>query len=364
MEQKNKLQVEIVKQYPGQLQVTRRVKVLVPGKHFPNLEAAERRQEYSGEAVEFAERHSFQRHLQAWGAPHTGPGIRFVCESDSIDDPDHKGFWTTLALWNRWRHDTYKDDRQAELQYLDELAVAPPPADQIKAEKDAQQPPEIKKHFTLHSTGTHTFGGTGRLAGTTQTSFFFACNKPGCARGMQRPVKQVGTATGQLFKHLEECQPELCKQLRSRSKHSPLQVDEETGEEYTLYSFEELLPHHARFVQWCFRAWRHFYETRSDNGLLEFVRGYDRRANLPHQETCKKLLEVYEELMDTSRFTSSSRSTSSSSASHAPARRATFGRSRATVRASAVSCSPFFLSLCCDPCTIPGGPKPPLGKSA
>ena len=29
MEQKNKLQVEIVKQYPGQLQVTRRVKVLV-----------------------------------------------------------------------------------------------------------------------------------------------------------------------------------------------------------------------------------------------------------------------------------------------------------------------------------------------
>ena len=115
---------------------------------------------------------------------------------------------------------------------------------------------------------------------------------------MQRPVKQVGTATGQLFKHLEECQPELCKQLRSRSKHSPLQVDEETGEEYTLFSFEELLPHHARFVQWCFRAWRHFYETRSDNGLLEFVRGYDRRANLPHQETCKKLLEVYEELMD------------------------------------------------------------------
>ena len=72
-------------------------------------------------------------------APHAGPGIRFVCEPYSIDDPDHKGFWTTLlALWNRWRHDTYKDDRQAELQYLDELAVAPPPADQIEAEKYAQ----------------------------------------------------------------------------------------------------------------------------------------------------------------------------------------------------------------------------------
>ena len=63
--EQSRLQVEIVKQYPGQIQVTRRVQVLVPGKHFPNLEAAERRLEYWGEAVEFAERHSFQRHLQA-----------------------------------------------------------------------------------------------------------------------------------------------------------------------------------------------------------------------------------------------------------------------------------------------------------
>ena len=30
-------------------------------------------------------------------------------------------FWTTLALWNRWRHDTFKDDRETELHFLDEL---------------------------------------------------------------------------------------------------------------------------------------------------------------------------------------------------------------------------------------------------
>ena len=102
--------VEAIKQYPGQQQVTRSVKVSVPGKHFPQLQAAEQRAFYDGTAMEFAERHTssykFERHQKAWGAAHSGPGIRFVCESDTVDDPDHKGFWTTFALWNRWRHET------------------------------------------------------------------------------------------------------------------------------------------------------------------------------------------------------------------------------------------------------------------
>lgn len=92
------LPVEIIKQHPGQVQVTRKVRVLVPGKHFPQLQPTEQRASYWGEAVEYAERHKFERHAKAWGAAHTGPGIRFICESDAIDDPDTKGFWTTL-LW-------------------------------------------------------------------------------------------------------------------------------------------------------------------------------------------------------------------------------------------------------------------------
>ena len=39
-----------------------------------------------------AERHKFTQHLKAWGAALTGPGIRFICKSDAIDDPDTKGF--------------------------------------------------------------------------------------------------------------------------------------------------------------------------------------------------------------------------------------------------------------------------------
>ena len=55
--------------------------------------------------------HKFAQHLKAWGVAHTGPGIRFICESNAVDDPDHRGFWTTLPLWNRGRHEIYKDDR-------------------------------------------------------------------------------------------------------------------------------------------------------------------------------------------------------------------------------------------------------------
>ena len=39
----NGLGFEVIKQYPGTLQVTRRVKVKVPGKHFPSLSAAEQK---------------------------------------------------------------------------------------------------------------------------------------------------------------------------------------------------------------------------------------------------------------------------------------------------------------------------------
>ena len=84
--------VQAIKQYPGQQQVDRSVKVKVPGKHFPQLQASEQAVMYWGTAVEFRERQKFPRHAKAWGGEHTRPGIRFICDSDAIDDPDNKGF--------------------------------------------------------------------------------------------------------------------------------------------------------------------------------------------------------------------------------------------------------------------------------
>eukprot|EP00966_Prymnesium_polylepis_P216109 5002605-Prymnesium_polylepis.1 len=283
------MHVEVVKQYPGLQQVTRSVKVMVPGKHFPALGAAEQRNEYEGTAVQFAERHEFERHAKAWGAAHRGPGIRFVCESDAIDDPDHKGFWTTLSLWNRWRHDTYKNNRDEEKQYNDELPTANAPEE--RAREKTRAPPEIKSLFTVVTTGSHTVGGTGRMAGKTYPCTWYACQTPGCKRGLSNPIKhRSGRARGN------------SSFTSSRSTHSPVCIDEDTGEEYVLYSFDEMLPHHARFVEWCFRGWQHFYEARADHGLVEYIRGWDRRAGLPCAKTCSQLLEVYEELVDANIF--------------------------------------------------------------
>ena len=52
---------------PGPVQVARMVQLKVPGKHFPNLTAAEQKELYDGTAVEYAERHKFAQHLKAWG---------------------------------------------------------------------------------------------------------------------------------------------------------------------------------------------------------------------------------------------------------------------------------------------------------
>ena len=292
--------IDVIRQYPGQQTADRHVKVMVPGKFFPSLQPSERAVNYEGEAAEYTERRQFRDHV-AWGAAHKGPGIRFICNSDAVEDPDNRGFWTPLQLFNRWRHNTYKDDREAEMQYLDDVpgttaaaaAVAAAAADKPKSE------PEVKKHFILLSSAEHTFGGTGRLAGKKATAFYYACRKAGCKCGPSsgRPIKQVGSATGQLFGHLDVCQPELAKQLRAKSVHSPYEYDGD-GNIMTLYSFQELLPRHVLYVKKCFLSFDHFYETRADNGLLEWVQSFNERAALPHQQTCDKILAVFEELMD------------------------------------------------------------------
>ena len=153
--------------------------------------------------------HKFGRHAKAWGPPHVGEGIRFVCESDSIDDPDHRGLWTTLKLWNRWRHDTYKDDREAEVQFLDELPVvkagSAPPLGPVQYETRPAFEPEIKKYFGVVRFGKHTVQGTGRNAGKERPCTYYACKLPGCKRGTDHPIKQVGADTGGLFQHLDTC---------------------------------------------------------------------------------------------------------------------------------------------------------------
>ena len=76
-----KLNVEVVKQYPGQQQVDRAVKVMVPGRHFPQLEESEQRVNYEGTAVEHRQRHAFGIHRKAWHRPE---GAKIVLNMDVL----------------------------------------------------------------------------------------------------------------------------------------------------------------------------------------------------------------------------------------------------------------------------------------
>lgn len=103
------------------------------GQAFPRLQPAEQSAYYKGTAVESKDRHKFPRHLKAWGAEHTGPGVRIL---------DH-----TRVVEHRWRHDTFKDERESELQFFDELptnggkGVAKAAAPSIKA------PPTVRRNW-------------------------------------------------------------------------------------------------------------------------------------------------------------------------------------------------------------------------
>ena len=93
----------------------------------------------------------------------------------------------------------------------------------------------------LHGTGTHTVGGRGRMAGQQQKCSFWACKKEGCPRGLQKPIKQIGSATGDLFSHLDSCQPALALRLRAASSHSPVTIGGD-GEEVRACNINPIAP--------------------------------------------------------------------------------------------------------------------------
>ena len=55
--QQTTLSVDVIKQYPGPQQVERAVTLMVPGKHFPQLQPSEQKEFYEGTALGFTEKH-------------------------------------------------------------------------------------------------------------------------------------------------------------------------------------------------------------------------------------------------------------------------------------------------------------------
>ena len=93
--------VDHIRQHPGPVQVTRRMKVRVPGKHFPGLAATEQAAFYDGTAVESAERHRAACKSLGRRAQRPGHSLRLRVGRDRRPGPqgllDHRGALEPVA---------------------------------------------------------------------------------------------------------------------------------------------------------------------------------------------------------------------------------------------------------------------------
>ena len=118
----------------------------------------------------------------------------------------------------------------------------------------------------------------------------------GCKVKGSPPIKVVRAGTNGLLKHLLVCEGrEVWLDVRAKSRGS-LVYRASDGKVVTRLTFKELLPHHARFVIYCFLAWDKFSKTRSP-AFKTYIQGWEVRARLPHRETCIKLLFIIKHLI-------------------------------------------------------------------
>lgn len=104
-------------------------------------------------------------------------------------------------------------------------------------------------------------------------------------------IKVVKKATNSLLKHVRACQgEEAWLRVRSESKGSKVTTTSD-GRMVLKMAFKDLLPHHVRFVIYCFKSWKQFSATRSTE-FRDYIRGFDERAGVPARETCIKILHV------------------------------------------------------------------------
>jgi len=202
------------KQYPAKEQAELRVRIKVPGSWFDNLTPAESAGKYEAEAYESVEAHKFKKSRR--GPERTCAAIKFLCEADVFEDPRHAGFIMPLDQWNRYRNDTYKDDREAEVPYIRTPAAAGPAAAAPAAAGAVPSRPLIFSEFDFVESGTHekktrVRGGEARIVHVPCE--YWRCKNTSGKCNHRDPFKVVEKGSGKLFEHLEKCNPEAHQRI-------------------------------------------------------------------------------------------------------------------------------------------------------
>ena len=197
------------KQRPGPEQVDLRVETYVPGSWFTGLNPAERKESYRAVAVEYEQRHAFEK-SGTRKSTILLEGIRFLSPDDAGKDAAHTGFWMPLRDWNRYRHDTYKDNPKGEEHFLPSSEICKVPGNMKAtpaADAEETQLPLVYSHFTFVKKGTHT-QNVGKSNEKIVPCEWWECknNAQGCCRGRQDELhKVVLKGTTGLLRHVKLC---------------------------------------------------------------------------------------------------------------------------------------------------------------
>ncbi|KAK3253829.1 hypothetical protein CYMTET_36938 [Cymbomonas tetramitiformis] len=103
--------------------------------------------------------------------------IRFQVAEDVEEDHNHEGYWMRLDQWNRFRHDTYKNCREDELQYITNgvsTVVAPATSEGV-LDGVPTKTTFVYKFFNFVTTEEHVVR-LGQDAGKTRKCALYACN--------------------------------------------------------------------------------------------------------------------------------------------------------------------------------------------
>lgn len=165
-------------------------------------------------------------------------------------------------------------------------------AENMAQGSEANKPP-IYQHFDFVQDGVHQASSKGGVVDVPCA--WYRCKKGKDCRvrsgSGDELIKVVKKATSSLLKHLRACQgEEAWLRVRAESKGSKVAATSD-GRLILKMAFKDLLPHHVRFVIYCFKSWKQFSATRSTE-FCDYIRGFDERAGLPARETCIKILHV------------------------------------------------------------------------
>lgn len=192
-------------------------------------------------------------------------------------------FWMVYPMpFLTFYYDTYPEEKAPPAQTVHTPAGDGAPAEQQAAGVAAKPPSEnsIYDHLTLVSTSRS----------NSRTKSKFTCRIGKCGGS----VTIFSKSTGPFFKHCRRKASAGCdahaKVVEELNEQSSRQVQLSSGEFVTVFSFEECFPHHVNFL-WMVAGGLPMKLNRRPI-FIQYVRGYQPRAVLPHNETVHRLAEL------------------------------------------------------------------------